>query len=64
MSHITDLIKSNQFQAALTPASGLKLLKRRLFFGAVALLIAGKLGLTAYHAVADVASPPPAAPVP
>jgi len=64
MSHITDLIKTNQFQAALAPASGLKLLKRRLFFGAAALLIAGKLGLTAYHAVADVASPPPAAPVP
>ena len=64
MSHITDLIKTNQFQTALAPASGLKLLKRRLFFGAAALLIAGKLGLTAYHAVADVASPPPAAPVP
>ena len=64
MSHITDLIKSNQFQAALAPASGLKLLRRRLFFGAAAILIAGKLGLTAYHAVADVAAAPPAAPTP
>ena len=64
MSHITDLIKSNQFQAALAPASGLKLLRRRLFFGAAAILIAGKLGLTAYHAVADVAVSPPAAPTP
>ena len=64
MSHIADLIKSGQFQAALAPASGAKLLRRRLFFSAAALLIAGKLGLTAYHAVADVASPPPAAPTP